>query len=115
MRLKRHRDRTGINLIQNAVQKAMLLGFIPAVAASDQSDFERVQCHGPLQASPDLIKMLRWRAVEIGGVIPPGHNFKNQMLMCIGEAASDRFRSKALQTGVVEIDFKAVKTIACRG
>ena len=110
MRLERHRDRTGINLIQNAVQKAML-GFIPAVAASDQSDFERVQCHGPIQASPDLIKMLRWRAVEIGGVIPPVTI--SRIRCCCASEKQPRIDSGARPSDrVVEIDFKAVKTIA---
>ena len=105
MRLERHRNGTGIDLIQNAVKKAMLLDLIPAVAASDQSDLERSQRHGPRQAAPNLIEMLRWRAIEIGGVIPPGNNFKNQMLFCIRDAPSDRFWIKGLETGVVEIDF----------
>ena len=91
----------------------MLLDFIPAVAASDESDLERGQRHSSLQAALNLIEMLRWRAVEIGGVIPSGNNFKNQMLFCIGDAASDRFRIPGLETRVIEIDFKTVKTIAC--
>ena len=114
MRLERHRNRKGINLIQQSVEKAMLLDFIPAVAAGDQSDLERGQRHGPLQAALDLIKMLRWRAVEIGGVIPPGNNFENQMLFGIGEAASNLLRFKALETGMVKIDYKAIKPIAGR-
>ncbi len=114
MRLERYRNRTGIDLIQNVFKKTMLLNFIPAVAAGDQSDLERSQRHGPRQAAPNLIEMLRWRAVEIGGVIPPGNNFKNQMLFGIGEASSDLLRFKALETGVVKVDFKAVKPIACR-
>ena len=112
MGLERHRDGTGIDLIQNAVQKTMLLDFIPAVAAGDQSDLERGQRHGPLQAALNLLKMLRWRAVEIGGVIPPGNNFNNQMLFCIGEAASDRFRLKSVKTRVIEVHLKAIKALA---
>ena len=115
MRFECHWYGTGIDLIQNAVQKAMLLDFVPAVTAGDQIDLERGQRHGPLQAALNLIEMLRWRAIEIGGVITSGHNFKNQMLFCIRDAASDRLRVQGLQTGVVEIDFKAVKTVACRG
>ena len=38
MRLERHRNRTVFNLVQKSVEKAMLLDFIPAVAAGDQSD-----------------------------------------------------------------------------
>ena len=83
----------------------MLLDFLPAIAAGDQSDLERGKRHGPLQAALNLIKMLRWRAVEVRGVIPSGNNFKNQMLFCIRDAASDRFWIKGLETGVVEIDF----------
>ena len=113
MRLERHRNGTGIDLIQNAVKKAMLLDLIPAVAAGDQRDLERGQRHSPLQAALNLIKMLCWRAIEIGGVIPPSNNFKDQMLVCIGDATSDRFWIKGFETGVVEIDFKAVKPIAC--
>ena len=112
MGLERHRDGTGIDLIQNAVQKTMLLDFIPAVAAGDQSDLERGQRHGPLQAVLNLIEMLRWRAVEIGGVIPPGNNFNNQMLFCIGEAASDRFRLNSVKTRVIEVHLKAIKALA---
>ena len=94
----------------------MLLGLTPAVAAGDQSDLERGQRHGPLQAVLNLIEMLRGRAVEIGGVIPPGNNFKNQMLLCICKAASDRFRIKSLETRMIKVDFNAVKPIAfCRG
>ena len=113
MRLERHRNGTGIDLIQNAFQKAMLIDFLPAVAAGDQTDLERSQRNGPLQAALNLIEMLQWRAAEIWGVVPSGNNFKNQMLFCIGDAASDRFRIQGLETGVIEIDFKAVKTIAC--
>ena len=113
MRLERHRNGTGIDLIQNAFQKAMLIDFRPAVAAGDQTDLERSQRNGPLQAALNLIEMLRWRAIEIGGVITSGHNFKNQMLFCIRDAASDRLRIQGLETGVIEIDFKAVKSIAC--
>ena len=93
----------------------MLLDFIPAIAASDQSDLERSQRHGPFQAAMNLIEMLRWRAVEIGGVTPPGNNFKNQMLFCIGEAASDRFRLKILKTRMIEVDLKAIKPMALSG
>ena len=113
MRLERYRNRTGIDLIQNVFKKTMLLNFIPAVAASDQSDLERSQRHGPIHAALQLIEMLRWRTVEIGGVPPPGNNFKNQMLFGIGEASSDLLRFKALETAVVKVDFKAVKPIAC--
>ena len=59
--------------------------------------------------------MLRWRAVEIGGVIPPGNNFNNQMLFCIGEAASDRFRLKSLKTRVIEVHLKAIKPVGLSG
>ena len=93
----------------------MLLDFIPAVAASDQSDLERSQRHGTRQAAPNLIEMLRWRAVEIGGVITPGNNFNNQMLFCIGEAASNLFRLKSLKTRMVEVDLKAIKPMALSG
>ena len=112
MRLERHRNRTGFNFVQKSVEKAMLLDFVPAVAAGDQSDLERGQRHGPLQAALDLIKMLRWRAVEIGGVIPPGNNFNNQMLFCVGEATSDRFRLKSLKTRMIEVHLKAIKALA---
>ncbi len=112
MRLERHRNRKGINLIQQSVEEAMLLDFIPAVAAGDQSDFERGQLHGPLQATLNLIKMLRRRAVEIGGVIPPGNNFENQMLFCIGEAASNPFRLKSLKTRVIEVHLEAIEALA---
>ena len=114
MRLERYRNRTGIDLIQNVFKKTMLLNFIPAIAAGDQSDLERSQSHGPIHAALKLIEMLRGRTVEIGGVIPPGNNLKNQMLFGIGEASSDLLRFKALETGVVKIDFKAIKPIACR-
>ena len=113
MRLERHGNGTGIDLIQNAFQKAMLIDFLPAVAAGDQTDLERSQRNGTLQAALNLIEMLQWRAAEIRGVVPSGNNFKNQMLFCIGDAASNRFRIQGLETGVIEIDFKAVKTIAC--
>ena len=115
MRLDRHRNRTGFNLIQKSVEKAMLLDFIPAVAASDQIDLERGQLHGPLQAALNLIKMLRWSAVEIGGVIPPSNNFENQMLFCIGEAASDPFRLKSHKTSVIEVHLKAIKALVFSG
>ena len=115
MRLERHRNRTGINLIQKSVEKAMLLDFIPAVAAGDQSDLERGQRHGPLQAALNLIKMLRWRAVEIGGVIAPGHNFENQMLFGIGETALDPFRLKSLKTRVIEVHLKTIKPVGLSG
>ena len=93
----------------------MLLDFFPAVAAGDQSDLERGKRHGPLQASLNLIKMLRWRAVKIGSVIPPGNNFNNQMLFCIGKAASDPFRLKSLKRMVVEVHLKAIKALAFSG
>ena len=93
----------------------MLLDFIPAVAASDQSDLERSQRHGPRQAAPNLIEMLRWRAVEIGGVITPGNNFNNQMLFCIGEATSDPFRLKRLKTRMIEVHLKTIKALAFSG
>ena len=112
MRLERHRNRTRINFVQKSVEETMLLDFLPAIAAGDQSDLERGQRHGPLQAALDLIKMLRWRAVEIGGVIPPGNNFNNQMLFCIGEAATDPFRLKSLKTRVIEVHLKAIKVLA---
>ena len=115
MRLERHRNRTRINFVQKSVEKAMLLDFIPAVAAGDQSDFERGQRHGPLQATLNLIKMLRRRAVEIGGVIPPGNNFEDQMLFCIGETASNPFRLKSLKTRVIEVHLEAIKTLAFSG
>ena len=63
----------------------------------------------------NLIKMLRWRAVEIGGVIPPGNNFGNQMLFCIGEAASNPFRLKSLKTRVIEVHLETIKALANRG
>ena len=115
MGLERYRNRTRINLIQKSVEKTMLLDFVPAVAAGDQSDLERGQRHGSLQAALNLIKMLRWRAVEIGGVIPPRNNFNNQMLFCIGEAASDPFRLKSLKTSVIEVHLKAIKALAFSG
>ena len=115
MRLERHRNRTGIDVIQNAFKKAMLVDFIPVVAAGDQSDLERGKRHGPLQAAMNLIKMLRWRAVEVRGVIPSGNNFKNQMLFCIGEAASDPFRLKIIKTRMIEVDFEAIKPMAFCG
>ena len=93
----------------------MLLGFIPTITAGDQSDLERGQLHGPLQAALDLIKVLPWRALEIGGVIPPGNNFENQMLFCIGEAASDPFRLKSLKTRVIEVHLKAIKPVGLSG
>ena len=112
MRLERHRNRTRINFVQKSVEETMLLDFLPAIAAGDQSDLERGQRNGSLQAAMNLIKMLRWRAVEIGGVIPPGNNFNNQMLFCIGEAASDRFRLKSVKTRVIEVHLKAIKALA---
>ena len=115
MRLERHRTRTRINFVQKSVEETMLLDFLPAVAAGDQSDLERGQRHGSLQAALNLIKMLRWRAVEIGGVIPPGNNFNNQMLFCIGEAATDPFRLKSLKTRVIEVHLKAIKAISFSG
>ena len=115
MRLERYRNRTRINLIQKSVEKTMLLDFVPAVAAGDQSDLERCQRHGSLQATLNLIKMLRWGAVEIGGVIPPRNNFNNQMLFCIGEAASDSFRLKSLKTRVIEVHLKAIKALTISG
>ena len=93
----------------------MLLDFVPAVTAGDQIDLERGQRHGPLQAALNLIEMLRWRAIEIGGVIPPGNNFENQMLFCIGETASNRFRLKSLKTRVIEVHLEAIKTLAFSG
>ena len=63
----------------------------------------------------NLIKMLRRRAVEIGGVIPPGNNFNNQMLFCIREAATDPFRLKSLKTRVIEVHLKAIKVLAFSG
>ncbi len=115
MRLERYRNRTRINLIQKSVEKTMLLDFVPAVAAGDQSDLERCQRHGSLQATLNLIKMLRWGAVEVGGVIPPRNNFNNQMLFCIGEAASGPFRLKSLKTRVIEVHLKAIKALAFSG
>ena len=115
MHLERYRNRTGFNLVQKSVEKAMLLDFIPAVAAGDQSDFERGQLHGPLQATLNLIKMLRRRAVEVGDVIPPRNNFENQMLFCIGEAASNPFRLKSLKTRVIEVHLEAIKALAFSG
>ena len=59
--------------------------------------------------------MLRRRAIEIGGVIPPGNNFENQMLFCFGEAASDPFRPKSLKTRVIEVLLKVIKALAFSG
>ena len=112
MGLERYRNRTRINLIQKSVEKTMLLDFVPAVAAGDQIDLERCQRHGSLQATLNLIKMLRWGAVEIGGVIPPGNNFENQMLFCIGETASNPFRLKSLKTRVIEVHLEAIEALA---
>ena len=93
----------------------MLLGFIPTIAAGDQSDLERGKRQGPLKAALDLIKMLRWRAIEIGRVMPPGNKFKNQMLLCIKEATPDHFRLKSLKTGMIEIELKPIKPVGLSG
>ena len=81
MRLQRHRNGTGIDLIQNAGKEVMLIRFLPTVAAGDQADLQRGQCNSTLQPALNLIEMLRWGAVEIRGVVPPGDDFDNQMLV----------------------------------
>ena len=37
------------------------------------------------------------------------------MLFCIGEAASDPFRLKSLNTSVIEVHLKAIKVLAFSG
>ena len=109
-----HHHRTGLSLgvIKNRLQKSMLLGLRPTVAARDQIDLEWVHSPGTIQSPRKLIKVLLGAMREIGCVPTPGGDFQDQRAPTGHEQVPHLIRRQRFHAGMVDVAFQAIESLA---
>ena len=111
MGFQHHGTGNGVDAIEYVLEKTMLCGLRPAVAADDQIDLERFKGKGTTQQIFKLLEMPLGTIGQIRGVVATSGDLQNQHQPMSAEQVPNLRCIQPLQAGMHHIAFETIKSM----